>query len=243
MVRDQLVGDISNTATMLVEDNADSTTMPVDDIARTHTMASSNNTTSHQSTEWTRLTSLDTHVDTGKVSSQTDIICVQGYNVKKIVAPILESIFNKHGDIADGCVFKPVSMRSSYFKIVCEVVGRIQTNNDIDNIEEIEQQLLATEAANINVSWLRTHLDVIRKRKEASTKCGLLMEMKVNTVLVKKAAQMDLRERCVELMAAQERFEEVGRFVRVFHLVENNLNDSILESKGNIDSLASQPVL
>ncbi|XP_022031930.1 uncharacterized protein LOC110932990 [Helianthus annuus] len=92
--------------------------------------------------------------DTGKVSSQTDIICVQGYNVKKSVASILESIFNKHGDIAAECVFKPVSMRSSFLEIVCEVVGRIQTNNDIDNIEEIEQQVLATEAANINVSWL-----------------------------------------------------------------------------------------
>ncbi|XP_022033882.1 uncharacterized protein LOC110935838 [Helianthus annuus] len=195
----------------------------------------------------TEMPTLSNHVEdrvvTGKVSSQSDIICVQGYNVKQSVAPILESIFKKHGDIAAECVFKPASMRSSFLENVCEVVSRIQTNDGIDSIEEIEQQVLATEAANINVSWLRAHLDVIRKRKEASTKCSLLMETKVNTVLVKKAAQMDLRERCVELMSAQERFEEAERCVRVLHLVENNLNDSILESKGNIDSLTSQPVL
>ncbi|MFS7950919.1 hypothetical protein Hanom_Chr07g00588871 [Helianthus anomalus] len=69
MVRDQLVGDISNTTTMLVEDNTDSTTIPVDDIVRTNTMVSSNNTTSHQSTGWTRLTSLDTHVDVSILNS------------------------------------------------------------------------------------------------------------------------------------------------------------------------------
>ncbi|KAF5808371.1 hypothetical protein HanXRQr2_Chr04g0144561 [Helianthus annuus] len=69
MVRDQLVGDISNTTTMLVEDNTDSTTMPVDDIARTNTMPSSNNTTSHQNTGLTCLTSLDTHVDVSILNS------------------------------------------------------------------------------------------------------------------------------------------------------------------------------
>ncbi|MFS7945842.1 hypothetical protein Hanom_Chr06g00528881 [Helianthus anomalus] len=115
---------------------------------------------------------------------------------------------------------------------------QIQTNDDFDSIEEIEQQVLATEAANINVSWLRAHLDVIRKRKGASKKCSLLMETNVNTILVKKAAQVDLRERCVEFMAGQERFEEAERCVRVLHLVEKNLNDNILESKGNRNSWA-----
>ncbi|KAM0004897.1 putative phospholipase [Helianthus debilis subsp. tardiflorus] len=180
----------------------------------------------------TEMPTLSNHVEdrvvTGKVSSQSDIICVQGYNVKQSVAPILESIFKKHGDIAAECLFKPASMRSSFLENVCEVVSRIQTDDDIDSIEEMEQQVLATEAANIKVSWLRAHLDIVRKRKEASTKCSLLMETKVNTVLVKKAAQMDLRERCVELMSAQERFEEAERCVRVLHLVENNLNDSII---------------
>ncbi|KAJ0794719.1 putative phospholipase [Helianthus annuus] len=258
----QLVDDIATTTT--------TTTLPVEDIADTTTLPSSDGTASYRTMDMekemmeiklqkllvmTRLTSLEERYElrckysqlfilnyTGKVSSQSDIICVQGYNVKKTVAPILESIFKKHGDIAADCVFKPASMRSSFLENVCEV-SRIQTDDGIDSIEEMEQQVLATEAANIKVSWLRAHLDIIRKRKEASTKCSLLMETKVNTVLVKKAAQMDLRERCVELMSAQERFEEAERCVRVLHLVENNLNDSILESKGNIDSLASQPVL
>ncbi|KAJ0756164.1 putative phospholipase [Helianthus annuus] len=168
-------------------------------------------------------------INEGKVSCQSDMICVQGYNVKQSVAPILESIFKKHGDIAADCLFKPASMRSSFLEIVCEAVSRIQTNDRIHKIEEIEQQVLVAEAANINVSWLRVHLDTIR----ANRKCSLLMEMKANTSLVKKAALMDLRESCVELMAAQERFEKAEKCVRVLNLVENNLNDNILESKSS----------
>ncbi|KAJ0579582.1 putative phospholipase [Helianthus annuus] len=166
---------------------------------------------------------VEDRVVVGKVSSESDIICVQGYNVKQSVAPILESIFKKHGDIAADCLFKPASMRSSFLEIVCEAVSRIQTNDDI---EEIEQQVVVAEAANINVSWLRVHLDTIRARR----KCSLLMETKANTSLVKRAALMDLRESCVELMAAQERFEKAERCVRVLNLVENNINDNILES-------------
>ncbi|KAM0066229.1 putative phospholipase [Helianthus debilis subsp. tardiflorus] len=166
---------------------------------------------------------VEDRVVVGKVSSESDIICVQGYNVKQSVAPILESILKKHGDIAADCLFKPASMRSSFLEIVCEAVSRIQTNDDI---EEIEQQVLVAEAANINVSWLRVCLDTIRARR----KCSLLMETKANTSLVKRAALMDLRESCVELMAAQERFEKAERCVRVLNLVENNINDNILDS-------------
>ncbi|MFS7950902.1 hypothetical protein Hanom_Chr07g00588661 [Helianthus anomalus] len=127
-------------------------------------------------------------------------------------------------------------MRSSFLEIVCEAVSQIQTNDDI---EEIEQQVLVAEAANINVSWLRVHLDTI----STNMKSSLLMEMKANTSLVKKTALMDLREICVELMAAQERFEKAEKYVRVLNLVENNLNDNILESKGGIDSWARPTVL
>ncbi|XP_076920191.1 uncharacterized protein LOC143581249 [Bidens hawaiensis] len=179
----------------------------------------------------------------GKISSQSDMICIQGYKVKQSVAPILESIFKKHGDIASKCVFKPAPMRSSFLEIICEVVRRLQTNYDIDNIEEMEQQVLASEEANINVSWLRSHLETIHKRKEASKKCNLLMETKATAISVKTDAVLDLRERCAELVAAQERFEKGEKCVRVLHLVEKNLNDSILEAKGNIDSWARQPVL
>ncbi|KAD6118767.1 hypothetical protein E3N88_10038 [Mikania micrantha] len=99
-------------------------------------------------------------------------------------------------------------------------------------MDEIERQMSDAKAANIDVSWLQAHLEAIH----ISNKCNLLMEMKSNTILVNRAAQMDLRERCAELVAALQQFQQAERCVRVLHLVEKNLNDNILESKAIIDS-------
>ncbi|KAJ0785302.1 putative phospholipase [Helianthus annuus] len=176
-------------------------------------------------------------------SCQSDMVCVQGYKVKRNNATILEAIFKKHGDIAANCVFKTSSTRTHFLEVVCEVVRRIQTDDMDEMVEDIECQVSDAEAANINVSWIRAHFEAFHKRKETSEKCSLLMEMESNTILVKEAAQMDLRERCAELMNAQERFKNAERCVRVLHLVEKNLHDNILESKSKLDSWVDHPVV
>ncbi|XP_071733420.1 uncharacterized protein [Rutidosis leptorrhynchoides] len=129
-----------------------------------------------------------------------------------------------------------------------QAVKQIQTDDAIDKIDEIEVHVSHAEAANVDVSWLRAHLEAIRKQKETMKKLSLLMEMKVNTILVKKAAQMDLREtsgellaaqeqfemgeRCAELLvSAQKRFEKAERCARVLRFVERKLDDDILELK------------
>ena len=114
-----------------------------------------------------------------KVSSfQSGNICVQGYNVKDINAPILETILKKHGDIAAKCVFTD-SMRTSLLEVVCDIVRLIETDNVtniISKMEEIKNQVTVAEASKINVSWLHVHLETILKRNEAQKKT-LHMEM------------------------------------------------------------------
>ncbi|PWA53093.1 phospholipase-like protein [Artemisia annua] len=146
---------------------------------------------------------------------QSDKIFVQGYKVSNSIAPILKAIFIKHGDIAAECVCKTASVRSSLLKVVCKVVRRIQTSDVttiLSEFKEIERQVLDAEATNINVSWLLAHMEAIQKRNEAMKKSTLLMEVKVNTMLVKRAAQIDLRERGTELEAAEKLFEEAERY-------------------------------
>nr|XP_043636784.1 uncharacterized protein LOC122607800 [Erigeron canadensis] len=177
-------------------------------------------------------------------TSQSGTILVQGYKVKQSVAPILEAIFKKHGDIAAECIFNIASVRASLLEVVCEVVMQIEANDVIEKMEEIESHLTQAEAAKIDVSWLRVHLEAIynNKRKEVKKKWSLLTETKVNTVLVQKAAQMDLRERSAELVTAQERFKVAERCVRVLHLVEEKLVN-ILDCKAEKDSWGRQPML
>ncbi|CAH1420129.1 unnamed protein product [Lactuca virosa] len=173
-------------------------------------------------------------------SSESCIICVKGYNVKSNIAPILESIFMKHGDIAAECLFKTASVRESFLQVICEVVTQLQTNDEktiISKMEEIERQVSEAEAANIHVSWLRSYLEAFCKRRES-------MEIKAKTGMLKKAAEMEVRERRAELMAAQKRFEKC---MKVLDLVEKNLNHNILDSKTEQDlwfeRMAARPPL
>ncbi|KAI7746851.1 hypothetical protein M8C21_016308 [Ambrosia artemisiifolia] len=172
-------------------------------------------------------------------STQSGIVCVQGYKVKRSTATILEAIFKKHGDIAADCVFKSVAVRSSFLEVVCEVVRRIQTNDVIEMEEDINCQLCDAEAANINVSWIRAHFEAVHKRKEAR----MLMETKANITLVKKPGLMDLATRYERLTTAYEQFDEIDRCMQVLHLVEKKLNNHILESKNEKDMWVKQPIL
>nr|XP_043636488.1 uncharacterized protein LOC122607554 isoform X2 [Erigeron canadensis] len=181
-----------------------------------------------------------TDSDTLPVSSpQFGSICVQGYNVKRSVAPILEAIFKKHGDIAAKCQFKTASVRSNFLEVVCEVVTKIEADDVIEKLEELEGQVSDAEAANINVSWLRSHLEALHKRKGAMK----LMEMNANTILVQSAAMMDLKEISEELMTVQERFEKAERCVRVLHLVRKNIENTISERKAETDSWVKRRIL
>nr|XP_043637270.1 sister chromatid cohesion protein PDS5-like [Erigeron canadensis] len=160
-------------------------------------------------------------------STESSITCVNGYKVNHNVAPILKAIIMKYGDIAAKCVFKGASVRALILESVCEIVRRIKTNDAI-RMKEIETDLIDAEAANINVSWLRAHVEAI-ERKEDMKRCSLLMEMKVNSGLARKAAKMDLKERQIELMAAQQRFDEAERCVKVLDLVQQKLSNNIFE--------------
>ncbi|GJU10023.1 phospholipase-like protein [Tanacetum coccineum] len=60
------------------------------------------------------------------------------------IAPILESIFEKHGDIAAGCFFKTSSVRTSFLELICEVFKRIESSDVstvISDMEDIQRQV------------------------------------------------------------------------------------------------------
>ncbi|GKD89939.1 hypothetical protein Tco_1365446, partial [Tanacetum coccineum] len=91
------------------------------------------------------------------------------------------------------------ALRTSLLDVVCEIVGWIETNditNIISQMEEIESQLSAVEVAKINVSWLQASLNAIHKRNKDGIKVTLLMEMKTNNILVKRATSYDLMAVC-----------------------------------------------
>ncbi|GJY37492.1 phospholipase-like protein [Tanacetum coccineum] len=182
--------------------------------------------------------SLEQELPNNVSSPQTDITCVESYKVKNINARILEAIIKKHGDIAAECVFKTPCVRESFLEVICEIVKPIETNDVrtiISNLEEIDRQVSEAKAANINVSWLQPHLEAIQKENKAQKNSSLLMETKVNTILVKKAAQTDLTERSMELVAAQKRFEIAESTSAKFAALAHELPDFLYASADIFD--------
>ncbi|GKD85440.1 hypothetical protein Tco_1356594 [Tanacetum coccineum] len=93
---------------------------------------------------------------------------------------------------------------------------------------EIECEVLDAEAVNINVSWLRSHLETNLKWNKSQKESALLMEMKANTTLVRWAVEKDLRDRNLELVNVKYLCEEAERRVEVLYAVERKLKSDIL---------------
>ncbi|GJW53406.1 hypothetical protein Tco_0097491 [Tanacetum coccineum] len=85
-------------------------------------------------------------------------------------------------------------------------------------MEEIKSQVSVAEVAKINVACRRAYLEAIHKLNEAQKKSTSHMEMKTNTILVKMAAETDLKESYDEFVAAKNRYFSFGRHLEELHV-------------------------
>nr|GMC75031.1 phospholipase-like protein [Ipomoea batatas] len=87
----------------------------------------------------------------------------EGYQVKASVAPILEEIFEKHGDIAANCPYPSRGFRASVFEVICDVIRQLRTNDwgtIVSMVGQMRTEVSDTAAtAHLEVSWLK-HLSV-----------------------------------------------------------------------------------
>ncbi|PWA91605.1 phospholipase-like protein [Artemisia annua] len=170
----------------------------------------------------------------GQAPPPGDIISVQGYSVKQSIAPILEAIFKKHGNITADCFLQKPSVITYFLEVICEAARLIETSDVttiISKMEEIEFLVSEAEAVNIDMSWLQAQLKDIHTRNEALEKTNSLMEMKVNTILVKRAARTDLIERGEELVAAQKRCVKAEECIKVLDLVKDKPISTIIAKR------------
>ncbi|XP_031104792.1 uncharacterized protein LOC116009799 isoform X2 [Ipomoea triloba] len=135
---------------------------------------------------------------------------VKGYQVKASAAPILEEIFEKHGDIAANCPYPSRGFRASVFEVICDVIRELRTNDwgtIVSMVGQMRTEVSDTAAAaHLEVSWLKQILDDISTEDD-----GQLASVIRNTALVSKAARKDLTQRKAELVIAERSYEEAKR--------------------------------
>nr|GMC71566.1 microtubule-associated protein futsch-like isoform X3 [Ipomoea batatas] len=135
---------------------------------------------------------------------------VNGYQVKASAAPILEEIFEKHGDIAAKYPYPSRGFRASVFEVICDVIRQLRTNDwgiIVSMVGQMRTEVSDTAAAaHLEVSWLKQILDDILTEGD-----GQLASVIRNTSLVSKAARKDLTQRKAELVIVERSYEEAKR--------------------------------
>ncbi|XVF45551.1 hypothetical protein PTKIN_Ptkin02bG0215300 [Pterospermum kingtungense] len=110
-------------------------------------------------------------------------VSVGKYHVKASISSILQSIFDKYGDIAANCQLESASMRAYYLECLCAVVQELHSTSFKQltkaKVKEMFSVLKDVESAGIDVSWLRALLNEISE--------GVELVSQLQTIEAKKA--------------------------------------------------------
>ncbi|XP_038998085.1 uncharacterized protein LOC120123225 [Hibiscus syriacus] len=97
-------------------------------------------------------------------------VSVGKYYVKASISTVLQSIFDKHGDIAANCHLESASMRAYYLECLCAVVQELHSTPfkhlTKAKLKEMFAVLKDVDSAGIDVDWLRALLDEISEAVE-----------------------------------------------------------------------------
>ncbi|PPS01153.1 hypothetical protein GOBAR_AA19531 [Gossypium barbadense] len=97
-------------------------------------------------------------------------VSVGKYHVKASISTILQSIFEKYGDIAANCQLESASMRAYYLECLCAVIQELHSipfkQLTKAKIKEMFAVLKDVESAHIDVDWLRALLNEISEALE-----------------------------------------------------------------------------
>ncbi|KAE8008778.1 hypothetical protein FH972_005255 [Carpinus fangiana] len=181
-------------------------------------------------------------------------VSVGRYHVKESLASILQSIFDKYGDIAASCQLESLSLRSYYLECVCTVVKELQSSSAIHltkpKIKELSAILKDVESAQIDVSWLRGILndmtrdvELISQRRaieSAKSDCDSELEAK-RKELASQMEDLSLKEN--EVAIAKKQVAKTRARLSELELKASQLNENILSIRSKIENFRGRSLL
>uniref|UniRef100_A0A2P2QRE6 Uncharacterized protein MANES_01G145200 n=1 Tax=Rhizophora mucronata TaxID=61149 RepID=A0A2P2QRE6_RHIMU len=91
---------------------------------------------------------------------------ITGYTIVDELAPILNAVFSKYGDIGTNCSLQSVQCRSSLLDVTCRTIQKLQST-ELKNFAQgkVKSMLSSTqdlESVGMEVGWLRQQLEIIQ---------------------------------------------------------------------------------
>lgn len=181
-------------------------------------------------------------------------VSVGKYHVKESSASILQSIFNKYGDIAASCQLESLSLRSYYLDCVCSVVKELQSSSVIHLTKPKIKELLAilkdVESAQIDVSWLRGLINEITKDVELISQHRTIELAKIDcdqeleSTKKELTAQMeDLSIKEKEVAAAKKQVAKTRAHLSELELKGSQLNETIQSIRSKTENFQARSLL
>ncbi|KAK3193737.1 hypothetical protein Dsin_025047 [Dipteronia sinensis] len=175
-------------------------------------------------------------------------VSVGKYHVKARISSMLQSIFDKYGDIAANCRLESASMRAYYLECLCSVVQELQSTSLMQMTKAKVSEMLAVlkdvETAQIKVDWLRDILskvseaiDVVTQHESieaAKANCDILLES-TRKELESQMKDLSLKEK--ELTDAKARVSATRARVSELESESSQLNKTIESMKSKVEKL------
>ncbi|XP_038902913.1 uncharacterized protein LOC120089496 isoform X2 [Benincasa hispida] len=146
------------------------------------------------------------------VSSEPSVP-VGKYYIKASLAPILQSIFNNHGDIAASCKLESISIRSYYLECVCYIIHELQDTKFSQKVSKSKvRELLAilndVVSSEMNVGWLHSILNDIAEAVESSGQQWTLEVAKANCDHELELIKKELESRMQDLTQKEKEMND-----------------------------------
>ncbi|PON89960.1 Phospholipase-like [Trema orientale] len=181
-------------------------------------------------------------------------VSVGKYRVKGRLSPILQSIFDKYGDIAASCQLESIAMRSYYLECVCLVIQELQSTQIMQltksKVKEMFAILKDVESAGIDVSWLHRVLSESAETIEMISQHRAFEVAKTNCDNDLESTRKQLESRMEELALKEKEVAETKKLIsetrahlRELELKSSLLNDTVSSIKSKVESLNSKSLL
>ncbi|XP_028777727.1 uncharacterized protein LOC114734291 isoform X1 [Neltuma alba] len=181
-------------------------------------------------------------------------VSVGRYHVKESYAPILQSIFDKYGDIGQSCHLESVAMRSYYMECVCYVVQELQSSSVMELTKSKVKELMAilkdVESAQLRVAWLHSILEEVAENMEIINQHQEVEMAKANcdreVESLRKELESDLKvlaQREQEVTTIRTRIADARDRLKELEIQSSELDRSMLSIKSEVGKLDSKSLL
>lgn len=174
-------------------------------------------------------------------------VSVGKYRVKGSLSSILQSIFDKYGDVAASCKLESNVIRSYYLECVCYVVQELKRTSDKQltksKVKEMSAMLKDVESSGMDVGWLRLMLNECAESVDLMSQHRAVEVAKANCDRDIELIRKELESQMEALALKEKEVAETRAHLRDLEHKSSILSETVSNMKSKVENLKSKSLL